>query len=166
MQYLTSILRNRAEAEDAFQDTWIQVSRKIDRWDASHPFSPWLFRVARNKAYDRLRRGRRWSLFSVDDSVAHAPRVELSSPATASRELVARDLVSKLLPRLKAIHREVIWLRFFQECTYEEMAEICGVPLGTIRSRLKRALDRLGALHARLDPKAGTTEHSEEGEKS
>ena len=86
--------------------------------------------------------------------------VELSSPATASRETVARDLVSKLLPELEPAHREVIWLRYFQECSYEEMAAICAAPLGTIKSRLRRALDRLGALHEKLEARDEDTRRS------
>jgi RNA polymerase sigma-70 factor (ECF subfamily) len=151
MQYLYSILRNRDEAEEAFQDTWVRVTRKIHRCDADRPFAPWLFRVARNRALDRLRRRRRWSLFSLGEpGLRTRPDHRPVSP-TVERRLVAEDLAEKLLPRLDAASREVIWLRFYGECSYLEIAEICDMPLGTVKSRLRRALDRLGSLYEGME---------------
>jgi RNA polymerase sigma-70 factor (ECF subfamily) len=69
--------------------------------------------------------------------------------------LAARDLAGKLLPRLEAAYREMIWLRFYRECTYEEIAEICRIPVGTVKSRLRRALDRLGTLYEGMEVPEG-----------
>jgi len=151
MQYLHSILRNRDDAEEAFQDTWVRVVEKIHRCDPHRPFAPWLFRIARNRAYDQLRHRRRWSFFSLE-SPGREPRPDPGSdPKAALERMVARDLAARLLPQLEAPFREVIWLRFYREGSYEEIAEICGAPVGTVKSRLRRALDQLGTLLERME---------------
>jgi RNA polymerase sigma-70 factor (ECF subfamily) len=151
MQYLHSILRNREDAEEAFQDTWIRVVEKAHRCDPDRPFAPWLFRIARNRAYDHLRQRRRWSLFSLEGPGLRPRPDPGSDPDAALERMVARDLAARLLPLLEPASREVICLRFYREHSYEEIAEICGVPVGTVKSRLRRALDRLGQLLERME---------------
>ncbi len=157
MRYLHSILHDRHEAEEVFQDTWVRVVEKIGRFKPDRPFAPWLFRIARNGAYDRLRSRRRWRLLSLGEPVTRKLEDRGSAAEATSDALVARDLAGKLLPRLDAGSREMIYLRFYRECSYEEMAEICSIPLGTVKSRLSRALDRLGDLYEQLE----RTDHEE-----
>jgi RNA polymerase sigma-70 factor (ECF subfamily) len=151
MQYLVSILGNRAAAEDAFQDTWVRIAQRARRCDPDRPFAPWLFRVARNIAYDRLRWHRRWRLLSLDAVEDGISADSLPVAPVAAAQAVARDLAGKLLASLDPGQREVIWLRFYRDCSYEEIATICGMRPGTVKSRLHRALDRLATLHARLE---------------
>jgi RNA polymerase sigma-70 factor (ECF subfamily) len=147
MRYLHSVLRDREAAEDAFQETWVLVARKIRRFDARRPFGPWLFRVARNLAYDELRRRRRRSFFGLQEATLESRPDPRAGGAAAVERLAAQELAGKLLARLEPAHREIIALRFYQECSYEEIAGICEIPVGTVKSRLRRALDRLGALN-------------------
>ena len=85
MRYLAVILGNRGSAEDAFQDTWIKVMERIRRYDLERPFAPWLFRVARNCAYDQLRRKKRWWSFDIDEN-----RLDLSeNPPSAFAKATA-----------------------------------------------------------------------------
>ncbi len=151
MHDLHSILHSRPEAEEVFQDTWVRAVEKIGRFSPERPFAPWLFRIARNLAYDRLRRRRRWRFLSLGEPGTRSLEDPGSAAAAASDALVARDLAGKLLPRLDAVSREMIWLRFYRDCSYEEMAEICSLPLGTVKSRLSRALDRLGTLYEEME---------------
>ncbi len=162
MHFLTTIFGNRETAEDAFQDTWVRVVRRIERFDAGRPFGPWLFRIARNRAYDELRHRRRWFFVRMREggpadrsapTAAPAARASTAShpaPPEGIDQIAARQLAERLIAGLTAGHREVIWLRFYDDRSYEEMAAICGVRLGTIKSRLRRALDRLALLYARL----------------
>jgi RNA polymerase sigma-70 factor (ECF subfamily) len=155
MQYLYSILRDREAAEDLFQDTWVRVARKIRGFDPERPFAPWLFRVARNGAYDRLRRSRK--ILPLDEPVLRTRADPAFDGTTAADRLAAGDLVARLLPRLEPNAREILHLRFFRECSYEEIAEICGIPLGTVKSRLRRALNQMGALHERMEARHDDT---------
>jgi RNA polymerase sigma-70 factor (ECF subfamily) len=151
MQYLVSILHDRDAAEDAFQDTWVRVVQRIGRFDPDLPFAPWLFRVARNRAYDHLRWSRRWSLFGLEASERGPEAGSRPVEPAAAERLAAGEVAGRLLEGLDPGQREIIWLRFFRECSYQEIARICGLRLGTVKSRLRRALQRLAVLHARME---------------
>jgi RNA polymerase sigma-70 factor (ECF subfamily) len=109
--------------------------RSLDRFDRRRPFGPWLHRIVVNRAIDwsRARRLRR----ELDlDAVAE--------PAAAERELESRaDELAEVLSSLGPEHRAVIVLRYLLEYTPGEIAELLGLPRGTVNSRLRRGLDRL-----------------------
>ena len=139
LHYLIALLGDRTAAEDVFQDVWIRVIERIHRFRTGRPFAPWLFRVARNRAYDVLRRER---LRSPRLPATEAdPAAGLPTEDRFDTRIAAGDLAAKLLSALPAKHREVLWLRFYAELSYEEIAAVCRVPLGTVKSRLRRALD-------------------------
>lgn len=144
MRYLCSILGNREAAEDVFQESWVKVMEKIDRFQNEMSFGPWLFRIARNAAYDTLRRKRRWwSLDTGSGADSEDRPLEVADPGDFGHQVVARQTVARLLEWLSPDYREVLFLRFFQDQSYEEIAELCQLPLGTVKSRLKRGLDYL-----------------------
>jgi RNA polymerase sigma-70 factor (ECF subfamily) len=146
MRYLLSILANREAAEDAFQDCWVKVMEKIGQFQEVMSFGPWLFRIARNTAYDALRRKRRWrSLDSGLEADSEERLPEVADPTDFGNQVVARQTVERLIKSLSPDYREVLYLRFFESQSYEEIAELCRLPLGTVKSRLKRGLDLLAA---------------------
>ena len=145
MRYLHSILGSREAAEDAFQESWIKVMEKIDRFDDEMSFAPWLFRIARNTAYDALRRKRRWWPINTTRQTPESNErdTEVADPTDFGHQVMARETIGRLLKSLSPDFREVLFLRFFQDQSYEEIAEYCHLPLGTVKSRLKRGLDYL-----------------------
>lgn len=145
MGYLYSILGRRESAEDAFQETWLKVMQNIRQFHQETSFGPWLFRIARNTAYDQLRRKWRWSFAGSGDEDDSA--VEVPDPHNWGDDFLHRETVRKLLAELQPLHREILWLRFFQDLSYEEIAALCQLPLGTVKSRLKRAMNRLAAAY-------------------
>jgi RNA polymerase sigma-70 factor (ECF subfamily) len=160
MRYLAVILGNRESAEDVFQDTWVKVMERIGRYDLNRPFAPWLFRVARNCAYDQLRRKKRWWSCDIDENRHESEdRSSAYAKATADRSkpfdetLATNDLSTKLLAGLEPRQRELVWLRFYGELSYQDIAERCSVPLGTVKSGLRRALDRLASIYQELEMK-------------
>jgi RNA polymerase sigma-70 factor (ECF subfamily) len=143
MHYLASILNNRERAEDVFQETWSRVLQSIRRFDLRQPFGPWLFRIARNLAYDQLRKEKRWRFWfqqTPDEKPIFEPRTE----SVFDRRLMNQDLAREVLTRLEPMYREILWLRFFKDNSYEEIADLCHLPLGTVKTRLRRALQRAG----------------------
>jgi RNA polymerase sigma-70 factor (ECF subfamily) len=134
--YLRKLLRDAGGAEDALQDVWLDVYRRVPRLADPAAFPAWLYRVARDRAFRELRRRR--------------PRplpLEAAGPVAADddAELTAADAewVHAALDRLGPEHREVLLLRFMEDMSYEDIAQVTGCPLGTVRSRLhhaKRAL--------------------------
>lgn len=156
MRYLLSLVLRREEAEDIFQETWVRVMRQAGRADPGRPFAPWLFRVARNLAFDHLRWRRRWNLLVGGE--APADLGEPSGRPTTPEILATSDLARRLLAGLGPKLREVVHLRFWGDCSYEEIAAIAGVPVGTVKSRLNRALARMGQGLKKLEVCHATSE--------
>ena len=144
MSYLLALTGKRDLAEDVFQDTWVRVMERIDGYDTARSFSPWLFRIARNLAYDRLRLLRWKSQLGIGAANRGDPAIEIAAPGDFREGMMAQDWAEALLTGLDPVLREMIWLRFYRDLSYEEIAEHCRLPLGTVKSRLARALDQLG----------------------
>jgi RNA polymerase sigma-70 factor (ECF subfamily) len=151
-RYLLRIVRERAEAEDLFQQTWLRVAQKIQSFDPSRNFDAWLFTLARNLALDHLRRVRPESLdeplsenFPVDTRGNQLPSKERTPLDRAIEEQRASRLIAAM-NEIPVSFREVLTLRFEEEMKLEEIAEIQGVPLSTVKSRLHRSMDRIRLL--------------------
>ncbi len=145
-RYLLRLVREPAAADDLFQQTWLRVMEKIGRYDASRNFEAWLFSVAHNLAVDTWRGKHDESLDEKADSGEPADARWPSSGPDALERLLDFERGAALavcMRELPAIHREVLTLRFEEDMKLEEIAEVAGVPLSTVKSRLRRALDGL-----------------------
>jgi RNA polymerase sigma-70 factor, ECF subfamily len=129
------VVYDSAAAEDIAQEAFLAAVRSLDRFDHRRPFGPWLHRIVVNRAIDwsRARALRRESGDAALHSVAAEP-----APETPH----ARSLASALAD-LSPEHRAVIVLRHLLEYTPGEIAELTGLPRGTVNSRLRRGLDHL-----------------------
>jgi RNA polymerase sigma-70 factor (ECF subfamily) len=140
-RYLVRLLGDLPVAEDAFQQTWVQVAERISRYDARRPFGPWLFAVARNLALDHLRRRRPESLDEAGEPVD--PKGAEGDPLARAMEGQRRARVGESLAALAPLDREVLTLRFEEDLALPQLAETLGVPVPTAKARLYRALARL-----------------------
>jgi RNA polymerase sigma-70 factor (ECF subfamily) len=150
MSYLLAILGKQDQAEDVFQDTWVRVMEHMHQFDADREFSPWLFRIARNLAFDRLRRQRWKNWLRLGSGNPEDPVIDVAAPGDFRDSIMTRNIMSTLLGSLDPQLREIIWLRYYQDMRYEEMAYHCRLPLGTVKSRLARALHQLGERYRNL----------------
>jgi RNA polymerase sigma-70 factor (ECF subfamily) len=145
-RFLLRLAQDPFAADDLFQQTWLRVMEKIGRYDARRHFDPWLFSVARNLAIDHLRQRRGVSLDAPDESGA-APVDRLAAgeqdPLERVLEYERGAILAAAVAELPLIHREVLTLRFEDEMKLEEIAEVVGIPLSTVKSRLLRALEGL-----------------------
>jgi RNA polymerase sigma-70 factor, ECF subfamily len=126
------VVHDGAAAEDIAQESFLAAVRALDRFDRRRPFGPWLHRIVVNRAIDwaRARELRRESeLLDMHAAAEHG--VELEDETIAN------------LARLSPEHRAVIVLRHLLEYTPGEIAELLGLPRGTVNSRLRRGLDSL-----------------------
>ena len=148
-RYLLRIVRQPAEADDLFQQTWLKVVEKIGAFDAGRNFDAWLFTLARNLAIDHLRRVRPQSL---DEPLAHSRNGETVADRIPSRDdtpleqaLAAerRTAIADAMAALPLVYREVLTLRFEEEMKIEDIAQVTAVPLSTAKSRLRRALEQM-----------------------
>jgi RNA polymerase sigma factor (sigma-70 family) len=129
-----SVLRSRADAEDAAQEVVLAVIDKLDSYDDSRPFRPWLHRVALNKARD-MRRSR-------DRAGDSAEMGELE----AEREPIFAELepaLARALERLEPQDVQIVVLRHVLRFRSHEISDIVGLPAATVRTRLARAMKRL-----------------------
>ncbi|MBZ5634785.1 MAG: sigma-70 family RNA polymerase sigma factor [Acidobacteriia bacterium] len=145
-RFLVRLVQDPATAEDLFQMTWIRLMEKIGSYDARRNFEAWLFAIARNLAIDHLRRRRAFSLDEVDES-GQAPVDRLTAGGRDALEQLLDfergTLLAAAIAELPAIHREVLTLRFEEEMKLEQIAEVAGIPISTVKSRLHRALESL-----------------------
>jgi RNA polymerase sigma-70 factor, ECF subfamily len=148
-RFLLRLVRNSAEAEDLFQQTWVRVAEKIGRYDPQRSFEAWLFTLARNLAIDHLRRVQPESL---DEPLAGDPGGTTAAERLSSTEMPALDGILKrergdrlaeALAQLPVIYREVLTLRFEEEMKLEDIARVLEVPLSTVKTRLRRSLEGL-----------------------
>lgn len=148
-RYLLRIVRQPAEAEDLFQQTWLTVTEKIRSFNPSSNFDAWLFTLARNLAIDHLRRIHPQSLneplTDSKNAEAAADRLPSTENAGFDRVLAAerRKQISQAMSVLPMTYREVLALRFEDEMKIEEIAQVTGAPVSTVKTRLRRALEHL-----------------------
>src|SRR5262249_22195280 len=145
-RYLLRLVRQPATAEDLFQQVWLRVLERIKSYNPQHSFEGWLFALAHNLAIDFLRR---YQPESLDDPLPSGEsRMEKlqGGGAGALEQLLARERTTGLaesVAELPVVFREVLTLRFEEEMRLEEIAEALALPLGTVKTRLHRALKHL-----------------------
>ena len=162
------IVGDRERAEDLVQETFLRLYRHLRRFDASRKFSSWLYTIAMNLAKNELRDRSRSPLVLFQRirrnwTNDHRPlQFEDSSarPDEMYRKRQLRELVEASVSRLPAYQRRVFVLRELEGKSYEEIAEITGSNLGTVKSRLNRARNSFAALiepaldeESRFEPK-------------
>ncbi|MAI70849.1 MAG: RNA polymerase subunit sigma-70 [Rhodopirellula sp.] len=145
------------EAEEVVQEAFIRAFLKLDTFQRNSQFFTWLYRIAFNSALTRKRRKRaRVSL----DHWRESNGLEVADPADAVDEPMLRqervNLVRAAIQILSEDHRTILVLREMQERSYEDIAEILEISIGTVRSRLSRARNQLKVtLEAMEDEDAG-----------
>jgi RNA polymerase sigma-70 factor, ECF subfamily len=146
LRYLVYLSGNRELAEDLFQETWIRVLERGHQYDGKREFSTWLYAVARNLTIDYLRKKNPVSLDGLMDDEGHAS-LEPADTQPMAWQIVQQhqqaERISAALVSIPAEYRETVVLRFQEGLALEEIATITGAPLGTVKSRLYRALNLL-----------------------
>jgi RNA polymerase sigma-70 factor (ECF subfamily) len=133
-----AVTADRSLADDAAQEAFQQAFRALDRFDETRPFGPWLKRIAINRAIDHLRRQRRLAVLNDESATLHTWAV--GEAADADLRLWA---VADAVAALGAAKRTVVVLHYWLDLPVEEIAGALGLPVGTVASRLSRALTEL-----------------------
>ncbi len=151
VNYLYRLLRNLDEAHDLSQEVFFKIYKALDRYDPRYRFSTWLFRVAQNSAIDLLRKrrlkmvsmtvpdeedggDRNWE-FAGDDKDAYGDL----------RNRERGEAIQRAVEGLPWEYRELVLLRHFGELSYDEIANLKGMPLGTVKNKLFRGRQMLKA---------------------
>lgn len=141
-RYARAMTGNSTRADDLVQDTLERAWSKRNLWRRGSDLRAWLFTIMHNVFINQLRQNR--------EAHGHTPLDEdreSSALAAPDHGLAMRDL-ARALEQLPADYREVVLLVGLEQMTYNEVAKVLGVPLGTIMSRLSRGRERLRALMA------------------
>lgn len=136
------MLGNRAEAEEAAQESFIRAYSRLHRYDPAYKFSTWMLSIASNHCIDVLRK-RRITWLSLDEPLPAEFAPQLASdrpdPERAMEQSEVEDQVRELLNALEPDYRAAVILRYWYELSYEEIAETMDTTVSAIKSRLFRA---------------------------
>lgn len=135
--YARFLARDRSAADDLVQDTVLRALAALEQFQLGTNLKGWLFTILRNAFYEQTRRRKR--------EIAAMERQGVNEEAQAPRQLNQAALtdLQRLLWTLPPLLREALVLVGAQELSYEEAAEICGVPVGTMKARVSRARSQL-----------------------
>jgi RNA polymerase sigma-70 factor (ECF subfamily) len=152
--YLRRYLGDSNLADDVFQNTFVQVIKKVSQYEPGRPVRPWLYTIATNQAIDALRRQGRHQAVSLDQDREEASAAEMPqllgllesrgpSPLEQLQSEERRQLVRASVDRLPDFLRQVVVLAYYQGLKYRDIADILNIPVGTVKSRLHSALVKL-----------------------
>jgi len=142
------ILKNREDAEDALQDTYLKTYNSIKKFEGVSSFKTWLYKILTNACLDKLRKQKRettTSLYTTDEDGEHEINVadETYSPEISAQKSAANAALKKALDTLSEEHRIAIIMRDIDGLTYDEIAEATETNVGTVKSRINRARSQL-----------------------
>jgi RNA polymerase sigma-70 factor (ECF subfamily) len=135
------LLGDADEAEDAAQETFIRAFRALERFDTARPLRPWLLRITANLAHNQRRAAGRY--LSALTRLFWTNLKPVDSTEDQSLEQLESRAIWQAVRHLSAADQEAIYLRYFLDLPEAEMAAALGVAVGTVKSRLHRALNRL-----------------------
>ena len=148
--FLYRFLGDPALAEDVFQDTFLQLHLSGATFDTSRRLKPWLFTIAANKARDALRSRKRRRAAPLDAPVAGDERgttsyadllpTDIPAPEETLSNFETESTVKQIVSDMPENLRVALLLSYFHELPYKEIADILGVPLGTVKSRIHAAV--------------------------
>ncbi|MGI8771668.1 MAG: RNA polymerase sigma factor [Acidobacteriaceae bacterium] len=152
VRYFVYLLGRRDPVDDLVQETWLRVLERGRSYDGQSRFEPWLFTIARNLAIDHGRKRRVFSLDSNDsleqDLESLSPVSNEPSPFEQAARTEDAQRLAHALQMLEPIYREALVLRFQEDLSLQEMANVAGASVSTVSSRIYRGL---AALRVQMD---------------
>ncbi|MEM7129980.1 MAG: sigma-70 family RNA polymerase sigma factor [Chloroflexota bacterium] len=145
------MLGNVQEAEDAAQETFLRAYSRLEQYNPDHKFSTWILSIANNHSIDRLRK-RRATFVSIDDNpvLQNLEDDEPRPEPTAMRREHARELQT-LLMELDPDYRTPLVLRYWEELSYDEIAQTMDISVSAVKSRLFRARQKMADIYKKAE---------------
>lgn len=145
------VLGREEDASDVTQTVFLKVAENLGGFDPRYRFFSWIYRIAMNESLNLLRRNGRDQPLGEDEP--EGP--ETVGPEWQAAEAEASARIQKVLMGMKPADRAVITLRHFSDCSYEEIGQVLGIDVKTVKSRLFEARSRMRTLLGDLRPAAG-----------
>jgi len=150
MNFVYRFVGDRDVCTDVVQETMIKFYLNKDSYRSFAKFSTWIYTIAANLAKNELKRRKRRVIFSIDNSDDEkSPQIEdkmFLAPDRAADGEIRNEIIQKALLKVKPVYREVVILRDIQDLSYEEISEITGLAIGTVKSRINRGRIQLQKL--------------------
>lgn len=150
MNFVYRFVGDRDVCTDVVQETMIKFYLNKDSYRSFAKFSTWIYTIAANLAKNELKRRKRRVIFSIDNSDDEkSPQIEdkmFLAPDKSADSEIKNEIIQKALLKVKPVYREVVILRDIQDLSYEEISEITGLAIGTVKSRINRGRIQLQKL--------------------
>ena len=151
MNFVFRFVGDKNACTDIVQDTMIKFYLHKDSYKSFAKFSTWIYTIAGNLAKNELKRRKRRTFYSLspsddDERNFQVEDASVIQPDRAAANAMTSEMVQRALLKVKPVYREVVILRDIQELSYEEISEITGLTLGTVKSRINRGRAHLQKL--------------------
>ena len=143
LRYGRKFLADNDHIEDIVQDVFIKTYRNIRSFDAARKFSPWIYRIAHNEFVNALRKKHREPTISLDLDILTAHPSYHYDPAEDEDRATAKKLIDQGLEKVPPLYKEILILFYIEELSYQEIADVLHIPLGTVSVRLRRGREAL-----------------------
>jgi len=147
--YCKRMLRDPAQAEDIAQEAFVRTMTRLEHYDERYSFSAWIFKIATNLCIDHLRKAKRiaYSLDQEIDSREGSYRREVAGkePDPSARTLAGEQMamLNEAVAELPEHYRSILLLRHQEDLSYEEIARVLDLPIGTVKIRIHRARQQI-----------------------
>lgn len=156
--YLVRFMNQPNLAEEAFQEAFLQVHLSADTFDSDRRFKPWLYTIATNKARDILRSQNRRPAVNLSSAQENDDfgsvwdnlmRVD-ETPLDILEKQQTHELVRKVVAEMPENLRQILILSYFKHMPYKDIADMLGIPLGTVKSRLHTAINHFASSYKKV----------------
>lgn len=148
--YVYRMLGDAEAALDVTQEVFIKVYNSLDRYSSEYKFSTWLYRIAHNASIDHMRRNSHYMQSIEAENSDGTYQIQLESSSPNPEELHEssewRDEIENVVKCLPPAYRDLIILRHSRDLSYDEIAEVASLPLGTVKNRLFRAREMMRSM--------------------
>ena len=143
------MLSNKQEAEDVVQEAFLRMYEHLGRYDSTHKFSTWIYRIATNLCIDRLRR--RKAVYSLDADMTDGDGMDMyaslqSGDPTPEHQLILSErqkIIAKAMDALPAKYKSAMALKYYQDLSLQEISDILHIPVSTVKTRIHRGREYL-----------------------
>ena len=149
---------NKAEAEDITQETFVKVWKNIKKFDGERSFKTWIFSIAKNTAIDYFRKKKSVPFSFLDNEETGTEFADTVRDETPLQDELAelsmmKDKLDVAIKRLPEIYKNIIFLRYSEDLTFEEISEVYGESINTVKSRYRRGMIALKEIIKKMHPK-------------
>ncbi len=136
------MLADSSEAEDTAQKTFLSLYENIDKLDLSTSIRPWLFKVARNNCLNYLKKKKTETFSQNEEAALDVPENYPSLESRLDDQMVIENF-KKHVEQLPVGEKEVLLLKYFEDLTFEQIADVINMPLNTVKSHFYRGKNKL-----------------------